>query len=505
MGHSASRLDGGGLDLGEGADDLFGLRRYRRYARSAACGIATGPDVTGVDPVSDGRWHYGWARRWSVAAVLFLVFCSAYIDRQIISLLLPSLKSAFALSDGQLGIIQGFAFAIIYVLAALPLGRLVDQRNRRNLLAVGILVWSVATIASAFADSFAHLVMARVFVGIGEACIAPACVSLVGDYFPSRERGRANGIVQTGAAVGSAAAFTIGGLLLQRYAGGNSLPFLPDDFAGWRIVLLLAGMPGLFVAMLLLIAVREPARLRSQNYEASRPTAILPFIRTRGSTFALFVAIFALLQLSGFGAASWGPSLLIRIYGMGPAQAGIVFGTIVLAFSVMGLLGNGFLSDWLVRRRPADGRILIPLVFMPIEIGCWLTISQTSDITVVIAALAVSAVSVSMNISGAYTALQEIVPREMCGRAVAIYLFVTNLVGLGCGPLAIGLITDRVFDDEMRLQASMSIVAVTATGLALILMLILVPRYRAARLAMIAEDKAALPVALAAEPVPDRC
>lgn len=416
--------------------------------------------------------------RWFVVGVLFLVFASAYVDRQIMALLLPSLKTSFTLSDSQLGVLQGSAFAFVYVLAALPLGRLVDRTHRRNLLVVGVLLWSFATIASGFVSSYGQLLVARVLVGIGEACIAPTSVSLVGDYFTTHERGRANSLILAGASVGSSVALVGGGALLAHHTGSSWPALVPSDWEGWRVVFVVAGLPGILISLLLL-AVREPSRI--QDGTAQHGSAITPFLRERGKTFILFIIAFSALQFGAYGAISWGPTLLIRVYGLGPAQAGAIYGTIILVCSLMGTAGSGFLSDFLVRKQPEDGRILALLIFIPIELVCWSVVSQTGSLPVLVSVIALSSFAVGMSIGSAYTALQEIVPRAMCGRAIAIYLFFATLIGLGCGPLAVALVTEHIFADEMMLQQSMATIVLSSFTVALVTAIALRPLYRSAR------------------------
>jgi len=222
-------------------------------------------NAAGIEPdaVSDQEEHgvRGKSAAYIVAA-LFTAWMLAYLDRQIVSLLVPALKHSLHLSDSQVSLLQGIAFSLVFGLAGIPLGRFADRTVRRTLVAAGMAFWSLATIACGLADSFAHLFVARMCVGLGEACMAPAIVSLVADYFAPSHRGRALGFVQIGAPIGNSAALILGGALLTYLTLVEASGALPFGLEPWQLVFITVGAPGILAAAVVMF-LQEPPRRES--------------------------------------------------------------------------------------------------------------------------------------------------------------------------------------------------------------------------------------------------
>lgn len=416
---------------------------------------------------------------WLVG-VLFLAWAMAFLDRQIVTLLLPSLKADLHVSDTQVSLIQGMAFASIYAVAGLPLGWAADRSNRRNLLVGGIAFWSLATMACGLATTFWQLFAARMAVGLGEACLAPACVSLMADSFAPERRGRAMGLMQAGTPVGSAGSLFLGGMLLSALAQ-HPPAWLPHGWAPWKVVFLAMGAPGLVVA-LLVATLREPPRLDSPAQKLAGPGPGLgALIAARPVTYGLFLATFSAVFILGYGVSSWAPTVLMRIYGMPPREAGAAFAVLLLVCSASAGVSSGFLSDRLARWRPGDGRVLIPLLGLPVTIAGLVVFSLAHSTGVALVSLGVIHFAMNFVAVSSYPALQDLVPGPLRGRLSALLLMIGNLLGLGCGPTLVALVTDRVFGDEMALQASVSVVGLGSAGLAFLLALGLPRLYAQAR------------------------
>jgi MFS family permease len=417
-------------------------------------------------------------------SVLFLAWVMAFLDRQIVTLLLPSLKADLGVSDTQVSLIQGIAFASIYAVAGMPLGWVADRTNRRNLLVAGIAFWSLATMACGLATEFWQLFAARMAVGLGEACLAPACVSMMADYFRPEQRGRAMGLMQAGTPVGSAASLFVGGWLLSALAtGGGPAALVPEGWAPWKVVFLVIGAPGLLVAALV-ATLREPPR-RTRPAPAGQAAVagigFLPFLRAHRLTLGLFLTAYSSVFVLGYAVSSWAPTVLMRIYGMAPKEAGALYGTMLLLCSATAGICSGLLSDALVRRRPLEGRLYIPLIGLPVAIAALLVLTTAQSAVVFSSALAVMTFLMSFVATSSYPALQDFAPSHLRGRLVALLLLLGNLVGLGCGPTFVALVTDRVFADEMMLQRSVGLVGLISASLALLLALPLPRLYGGAR------------------------
>lgn len=417
-----------------------------------------------------------------VVSVLALAFFMSYLDRQIVTLLLPSLRTSLSVSDTQVSLIQGMAFASVYVFAGLPMGWIADHTNRRNLIVVGITFWTLATLACGFAQNLWQLFAARMAVGLGEACLSPAALSLMADYFRPAQRGRTAALMMTGAPIGSAASLVIGGMLLTSLTHGAAAALIPQGWAPWQIVFLAIASPGLLVAILV-ATIKEPPR-RSDlaiSRQGGTQVRLVDFFRNNSGTLALFYGVVGCTALLSFAVASWAPTMLMRIYGMGPTQAGGIFGGILLVVAVISGVCSGFISDGFVRRWPFSGRALIPLIVFPIEIGTQTTLILTTNPVVVVFALAVSVCNMALIGTSFYPALQDLFPNQLRGRAFAILTLVGSVVGMGCGPTLVALVTDHVFHDEMMLQKSLGLVALSAATLGLLLALALPRLYARSR------------------------
>jgi MFS family permease len=416
-----------------------------------------------------------------VVSVLGLAFFMSYLDRQIVTLLLPSLRAGLSISDTQVSLIQGMAFASVYVFAGLPMGWIADHANRRNLIVGGITFWTLATLACGFAQNFWQLFAARMAVALGEACLSPAAVSLMADYFRPAQRGRTAGLMMTGAPIGSAASLFLGGMLLTSLTHGAAAAMIPQDWAPWQIVFLAIASPGLLVAILV-ATLKEPPRRSDVTISplGDAQVRLVDFFRKNSATLALFYSVVGCTALLSFSVASWAPTMLMRVYGMAPTQAGGIFGGILLIAVISGVC-SGFISDGFVRRWPLVGRALIPLIVFPIEIVAQTTLILTTSPVVVVVALAVSVCNMGLIGTSFYPALQDLFPNHLRGRAFAVLTLIGSVVGMGCGPTLVALVTDHVFHDEMMLQKSIGLVAFSAAILGLLLSLALPHLYGQAR------------------------
>jgi MFS family permease len=241
------------------------------------------------------------------------------------------------------------------------------------------------------------------------------------------------------------------------------------------------GVPGLLVA-LLVASLREPVR---REGSPSEPTAAQPclaaLVRKQYPALALLFAVYSCIFILGYGVSSWAPTVLMRIYGLAPHAAGAHYGTMLLLCSGTASVCSGLLSDRLARRWPLRGRVLIPLIILPIDIIALAVFTAAPDAGLAIAALTIMTFTTNFSATSSYPALQDLVPNRLRGRVVALLLLCGNLLGLGCGPTMVALVTDRVFGDEMMLKTSVGIVGLSAASLAFLLALGLPRLYAAAR------------------------
>jgi MFS family permease len=362
---------------------------------------------------------------WTQLALLFLTAIVAYTDRQVLSLMVEPVKLALHLDDVQIGVLIGTAFGVIYAIAGLPLGLLVDRLSRRWLLIAGVLIWSVGTIGCGLAGSFAGLFTSRLLVGIGEAVLSPAAVSMIGDMFPPRLQGRALGIYFMGIEAGAGASLVIGGLLLFLAA-----PLVP--LAPWRGVFALLGGAGLLLALLLLALLREPARtIAPQLVDPAAATRDVASRLLRLLPIYLAVALMSLLE-NALGA--WAPTMLVRRAGLDVATSGLLLGPFIIAGGSIGVLAGGWFADRMVRISGQIGkiRLLAAVCVAYVPISLFLLLPAVSVTLPAVGALFV--------VSGFVTALGlstiiDLVPPARRGFATAAAFFLNVLLGAGLGPV----------------------------------------------------------------------
>jgi MFS family permease len=423
---------------------------------------------------------------WSVVAILCVVTTCAYLDRQLIYLFVEPMRRTIGLSDTQLGLIQGLAFAFFFSILGVPLGRLVDRHNRRNLIVMGVLVWSMMTMLSGFADGFWSLFAARAGVGAGEAILAPAAFSLLADTFESRMRGRAIAVVALSGTLGSGASFLIGGLILKAVPGDAlvHLPLLGDRF-GWQIAFLAAGAPGLLIATLML-AIREPDRKERAHPEMSGAGSGLlrAYLREHGRLLLGLILVGSLLMMVAYGIAGWMAAYFIRRFALDPSNVGFALAALSVGAALLGGLGGGAVSDFLGQRRVGGRFDIYPICAL---IALPLVATWTLAPLPIFGFLLVMMILAATNLAACTTptVLQEIAPNELRGFVLASYYVVQGILGPGLGPISIALVTDHVLGDPAAIGLSIPIATVPLVLLAFALSLPLRRAYSESRAAIL--------------------
>jgi len=401
------------------------------------------------------------AQAWKVIAILWLVTLFSQLDRQLPALLVRPLKAEFALSDTQFSLLQGYAFALFYTLMGLPFGRMVDRTNRRNLILIGIAIWSSMTVVAGFATSFTELLVARIGVGIGEAVLAPAAYSIIADYVAPQRRGRALGIYYVSLAIGSGASLLLGGLIL------GALPQEGMEIAGhwlapWQLTFIIAGLPGLPL-LLLLLAVREPARQEVHGAESASIGDFIRYLVVHRATFSRLLTYPALTAAIGYGTLAWAPAFFERTFDLHVSHAGVTLGILVALSGLVGTLISGFLSDrWLAQGKPA-ARFRVTLVAWALLVPSASLWPLMPTVELSLALLTVAITGSAMAQAAAPPSVQDVFPNTMRGLAIALYLLLGGLVGIGLGPMLVALVTDHIFGDDAMLGMSLVVVSVPLT------------------------------------------
>lgn len=443
---------------------------------SATANLALAP---GAGPVAKGEWRGGYP--WFVVAILFVGYCFSAIDARVLTLMVGPIQSDLGLSDFEMGMLQGFAFAILYSIAALPIGRFVDRTHRRSTLIVwGVAFWSLMTAACGFATSFMGLFVARVGVGVGEATLSPTAYSLISDYFDRKRRALAISFYAIGYPIGGGLALLIGGWLLTHFTrqGGMSLPLL-GQFAPWQAVFVCVAAPGVFVALAMLL-IREPPRRELAQNLAQRTSLRegFAYIRQRKLLFGSLIGSLGLIALLAIGTALWFPTFLIRTYRLTPGEVGVYYGGVMLVCGTAGTLFGGWLSGRLMRAGRADANMRIvllstllkgfPLVLAP------LMPSATLALTLMALGTLIGQASQGVMLA----AIQDVTPNQLRGQVTAIALLTVNLLGMGMGASVIAAITDFGFGDQGALRYSIAITGAVTLPLIVGMLVAALPHYR---------------------------
>lgn len=412
----------------------------------------------------------GIARACSVLLILFATAVLAYTDRQVLSLLVDPVRADLAISDTQMSLLLGVAFAAIYGVAGIPLGFLADRTSRRNLIVAGVLIWSIGTLMCAVAPSFAMLFVARVVVGLGEAVLSPAAISLISDTFEPRHRGLAVGTFFTGIAVGIGGSILIGGGVLDLVRNGLFAATPVAHWAQWRLVFLAVGLPSLLWPLLLL-TIREPVRRHDQMFTAAESPAMatdtLPRLLRRMAP--VFVAV-AIASMVDNAVGAWAPSLLIREFAADPAQVGVQLGLLLMLGYGGGMLAGGALADRFARWRGPKGKTELCFLAVLATLPAAVMINSHSALGVMSAVPVYFALSAVVTASG-LSAILDATPNRMRGQAMAISFFLNVAIGAGVGPTAVALAGDHVFGVAAGLGPAISFTVVASYLLAALVLL----------------------------------
>ena len=405
----------------------------------------------------------GWPRpayAWYVVFVLTVAYTFSFVDRQILSLLVGPIRRDLGLSDTQIGLLQGLAFAVFYSLLGIPIARLADHHSRRGIIAAGVGAWSLMTVACGFARSYPALFAARMGVGVGEAALSPPAFSLLADYFPPHRLSAALGVYAMGIYIGAGLAYILGGAVISFASGIDNiiLPLIGPVFT-WQMVFFLVGLPGLLVA-LLLWTVKEPARRGLAGEDSVKKvsfSAAVDFIFRRWRTFFPHFFGLSLLSMTGYGGAAWTPEFLIRVHGYGRIEVAYYYGLMVLVLAPVGVAGAGWLAGRMSARGITDATMRIiavaAVLLVPVGVAAPLQSSLPAMIGLAVPMIVLQAVPFGIGPA----ALQVITPNRMRAQVSAVYILVINLIGLGLGPFFVAALSQYVFADGMTLGWSLSI------------------------------------------------
>jgi predicted MFS family arabinose efflux permease len=388
--------------------------------------------------------------RTYVLVILTLVYVVNYLDRQILGILLPQIQKEFTLTDADLGLLGGTAFAVLYATLGVPLAIIADRVNRRNVVAASLAIFSFMTFISGYAMSFIHLLLARFGTGIGEAGTGPSINSMISDLYPPEKRASALSFYSAGLNIGLFVGFFGGGWIAQHY--------------GWRSALIAAGIPGLILAIVLMLTVAEPKRGLADkmvdDQAAPNAWAVARYLWNLKSIRWLAIGT-SLSSFGGYAGIFLIPKFLIVSHHMTLVQVSVALALLTGIPGAIGTYLSGVFAD---RYGKTDIRwyLYIPIIatFLSVAFAPIFYLSESTPIT--LAAAIVPVMMGATYVGPAFAITQGLVPLRMRAQSVAILLFVLNIIGLGLGPLTIGYISDLLKpaygDDSLRYALMFSIV-----------------------------------------------
>jgi len=384
------------------------------------------PEARGA--VSDSGAPFSRAYTRYALALLLVVYIFNFIDRQIVSILLQAIKEDLGLSDTQLGFFSGTSFAIFYSTLGVPIARYSDRSVRRNIIAIALFTWSAMTAVQGMARSFAVLAAARIGVGIGEAGCSPPAHSIISDLFPEERRGTALSIYALGIPIGSAIGLAAGGWIA--------------DNLNWRVAFVAVGLPGLLLAAVVRLTLREPPRGGTVTSDAPQEPLreVARFLVARRS-FLHMAFGGSLHAFIGYGAGAFNPAFFERVHGFTRTELGAILAAVALTTGVAGTFLGGFLGDRLARRDPrwyawlpALATLLSAPLVIPfyLEGGAWAAVAWSL----------IPSLLAGMYLGPTFAITQSMVPARWRSQASSILLLALNLIGLGLGPQFVGWLSD---------------------------------------------------------------
>lgn len=412
----------------------------------------------------------GWpspARAWYVVSVLTLAYVVSMVDRQILSLLVGPVKTDLGINDTAFGMLHGFAFGLFYSIVGVPIAWLADRASRRNIVVVGVLLWSLMTAACGLARNFGTLFLARMGVGVGEAALTPSVLSILADVFPRERLASAVSFYTSGAYWGTGAGLIFGGAVVQ-LVGSQPVAALPllGELHSWQLTFFIVSLPGLLL-LLPLLAIREPARRGTPGEPGIVQRAGLrEFLSEHGRTILSLYLGFSLLVLVTVTVLTWTPALFMRRYGWSPQAVGYAFGLVVLIAGTTGINLGGVLTDRLVRRRSPDAPLRVGAVCSAALVVLVALMAHAPDAGLGLVLCAVLVFVIAFPAGAGMAAIQLVVPNRLRARMSALFVLTSNLTAMLLGPPLVGVCTDYLFRDPASLGDAMSLVCGTAAAAA---------------------------------------
>lgn len=403
--------------------------------------------------IDDAKTRVG-GYAWYALGLLTLVYLLNFLDRMLIYILFTPIKKEMSFSDVELALLSSTSFVIFYTLLGIPFGRLADKIERKKMIGFGLAAWSLFSGLTGFATDFWTIFACRVMVGVGEATLGPAALSLLSDFFPKEMRATAQGIYSSAIAIGSGLAFLLGGWIA--------------DAMGWRYAFYWLGFPGVLVSIFVFL-LKEPKRGGNETQREARSEASLKEL-FKTKTLWLHHLGYAIFNIGSASIGAWLTVYFARVHKLSLSEIGLWFGIAMMTGGVAGMTLGGYVADWF-RKKQIGGRMRVASVSALMSAAIWtIMLSGNDATTLLLLNVAMQAFALSW-LGPSFADLNDIVEPKQRGLAVGVYFFVANVAGYGIAPLAIGRLNDMMNvvanPDAMRLSLAICPIA-SATAAALL-------------------------------------
>jgi len=399
---------------------------------------------------------------WYVILVFTLASTFSIIDRQILNVMIgPVKRDLGGITDTQVSLIMGFAFAFFYTIMSYPAGLIADRYNRRNLMAVGIAGWSFMTLLCGAAGNYWQLFLARMGVGVGEATLGPASNSSLADFFPQDRLPLAIGVVSSAPFIGQGLANIAGGPLIDYLEATPNVhvPILGEVFS-WQMVFIIVALPGFLIA-LAMWALAEPERRNRLSADGQQVpfSEVWKFVKSRWAFFALIFTAYLCLATQGWSLFSWIVEYYVRNHEWTRTQMGLVYGSVAMFVGIAGSIAGGYMAGHMIRQGKTDATLRVvfygTVALVPLGVALTLVPSAWTGIAILVPVT----FCMSMPPGLIMATLQAIAPNELRGQMVAFYLIAVNFLAYSFAPSLPAVFSDYVFGDELALGKSISILA----------------------------------------------
>lgn len=369
------------------------------------------------------------ARRYALC-LLFCAYVVNYADRQVISILQDPIKKDFGLTDTQLGLMTGLSFALFYAVMGIPMARLADLSSRKRLITIAMTLWSLLTTLCGLTTSFAALLLCRIGVGVGEAGLTPPAHSLISDYYEPERRVSAISIYQAAGPVGVMVGFLAGGWINQYF--------------GWRAAMMVVGAPGILLALLIWFTLKQPRRGQHDTTDGAAPEGVVRglAILWRNPAFRCLALACGFHTVVSYGQGNWTAPFFGRIHHMSTGEIGTWLAFLSVGPALAGMIGTGYFTDWLIKRRPQarmETAMASMILIIPFDIAGFMATNAYVALAFFIGTFGLAGAYLAPSIAAAHT----MVPPRLRASASAVILLGINLIGLGIGPVIVGFLSQH--------------------------------------------------------------